>query len=130
MADAGNNFNVIVRIGRDPELKASQKGTMFCKFSAAFNTGFGDNKSTTWLSCTVFGKSAERAQEWLHKGQQVALVGSISLREYEVDGAKKYSLDMIVDDFKPLGPKEERAAQAPAAGKPAAGDYDDDLPPF
>ena len=126
--DAGNSCNFIARIGRDPELRAAASGTILCKFSAAVEVGFGDKKSTMWLNCTVFGKSGERAGEWLHKGMQVALAGSINLREYEVDGVKKSSLDMTVEGFKALGPKGDREAAAPAA--PVAGTYDDDLPPF
>ena len=118
---AENCFMCIARIGRDPEVKVTPSGAALCKFSAAVSSGWGDKKTTTWLNCTVFGKSAERAGSWLHKGMQVSLVGPISLREYtDQSGAKKVSLDMTVDDFKTLGAKEEAK---PAA---AAGGYDDD----
>ncbi|MNU39036.1 Single-stranded DNA-binding protein [compost metagenome] len=59
-------------------------GTAVANFSVAMTAGFGDKKSTIWLQASLWGKQAEsKLVDYLVKGQQVALSGEFSMREYE-----------------------------------------------
>jgi single-strand DNA-binding protein len=135
----------IGNIGRDPESKALQSGTVVCNFSIAIPAGWGEKKSTMWVNCQVFGKQADVAMKYLHKGKQVAVLGELSLREYTSNGGeKKTSLELTVESFKMLGGKEEAGHKPVSANStntgstgrrqvsegPAADEYEDDLPPF
>lgn len=127
--DVNNCYHCTGRVGRDPELKVTPTGTVLCKFSLAVDHGWGDKKTTMWFNCTIFGKSAERAEKLLAKGKQIQVVGSLNLREYEKDGVKRQANDLDVDDFKMIGPRED-AAPKPAPATQAGGYDEDDSIPF
>jgi single-strand DNA-binding protein len=59
-------------------------GTAVANFSVAMTAGYGEKKSTIWLQASLWGKQAEsKLVDYLVKGQQVALTGEFSMREYE-----------------------------------------------
>lgn len=68
--------------GRDAEFKSTQSGTDMCRFTVAAETGFGENKATTWVDVTKWGKGAEGLARILRKGSKVSVVGEMSLREH------------------------------------------------
>lgn len=70
-------------IGKDAVSKSTREGTPFCSFSVAVNTGYGENKSTTWWDVTRWGKGTDRLAEMLLKGTKVTVVGEVGTREHE-----------------------------------------------
>jgi len=62
-----NSCTFVGRIGRDPELKQVGENDLL-SFSLASDTGFGDNKKTIWLDCSIWGKRAKSFQPHLKKG--------------------------------------------------------------
>jgi single-strand DNA-binding protein len=70
-------------LGKDAELKSTQQGDQFCRFSVAVSTGWGDKKATTWWDVTRWGKGADKLAGFLKKGAKVAVSGEISTREHE-----------------------------------------------
>lgn len=70
-------------LGKDAELKTTQGGDSFCRFSVAVTTGWGDKKATTWWDVTRWGKGADKLAGFLKKGTKVAVSGEISTREHE-----------------------------------------------
>lgn len=70
-------------LGKDAELKSTQGGDQFCRFSVAVTTGWGDRKATTWWDVTRWGKGADKLADFLKKGSKVAVSGEISTREHE-----------------------------------------------
>ncbi|MFV0601855.1 MAG: single-stranded DNA-binding protein [Brachymonas sp.] len=114
-------------LGKDAELKAMQDGTPVLKFSVADSQG--RDKPAIWWSADLFGKRAETLAQYLKKGQQVTVTGTLSEREYE---GKKYQTirvnDVALQGGRPDGPRQ----QAPQpASKPAQGgfaDMADDIP--
>lgn len=59
-------------------------GTAVANFSVAMTAGYGEKKTTIWLQASLWGKQAEsKLVDYLVKGQQVALTGEFSMREYE-----------------------------------------------
>ena len=113
-----NVFTFTGNLGRDCEVKAVG-GSTVCNFSVAATSGYGDNKKTHWINCAIWGKQAESGLvTYLKKGQQVAISGELSLREYQAgDGTQKTSPDVRVNVVSLVGGKSE---QAPIQQQPAA----------
>lgn len=75
--------NIAGNIGKDAELKTTQGGDQFCRFTVAVSTGWGDRKTTTWWDVTRWGKGADKLAGFLRKGAKVAVSGELSTREHE-----------------------------------------------
>ena len=105
-----NKVTLIGNLGRDPELRYTNDQTPFAKFSLAttekFTTRSGEQREKTeWHNLTVWGKQAEIANKYLHKGKQVYVEGRIEYRESEDPntGQKRFFTDIKVDRFLMLG---------------------------
>ena len=100
-------------LGRDAEVRQAGSSTV-CSFAVALSSGWGDKKTTTWINCSVWGKQAEgQLPTYLKKGQQVALTGELSAREYQAkDGTMKTSLELRVGTIDLIGKREESSAPA------------------
>jgi single-strand DNA-binding protein len=93
-----NVLNAVGNVGR-VDLVSLKSGDKALKFSLAINTGYGDNKATTWWNATVFGKRAESLAQYIKKGVQIGVTGEPSLREYtDKEDVKRTSLDLLVTD--------------------------------
>jgi single-strand DNA-binding protein len=132
-----NNITIAGPLGRDSELRRLPDGTPILQFSVADSAG--RDKPTIWWNCQLFGKRAESLQQYLGKGQQVAVSGSVTEREWkDKDGQPRKSMDVRVNDVALQGRPQGEAVpqrQAAAAPKPSAqgsgfDDMDDDLIPF
>ena len=69
-------FCKLVRIGRDAELRKTPQGTPLISFPAAYDVGFGDNKKSQWIDCTLFGQKAENLAQHIQKGNQIVIYGT------------------------------------------------------
>ena len=88
-----NVFSATVRFGQDAELKTTQGGTDVLQVRAAFDSGWGDNKHTSWVTLVTFGKRATGLAPHIKKGGQAAVWGELKVREYnKQDGSKGESL--------------------------------------
>lgn len=138
-----NVFTFVGRLGQDAELRYTPNGKAVASFSAAVDVGFGDNKSTLWVRCNIWGKQAEGLAPYLHKGDPVGITGELSNREWEdKEGQKRTSLEVSVRDVALLGQKREGQpskhqqdkqdgyAPAPAKDrpKPSFDDLESDIP--
>ena len=85
-----------------------------CSFSVANDFGYGDNKGTNWLRCSIFGKRAEGGlPQYLLKGTQVAISGELRVREYDDrDGNKKLSVEVSVSSLDLIGGRQDESAKA------------------
>jgi single-strand DNA-binding protein len=138
-----NKVFLIGNLGRDPEVRYTQTGTAVANFTLATTDKWRDQASgepkerTEWHRVVVWGKQAEIAGEWLRKGRQVYVEGSLQTREWtDRDGNKRYTTEIRTQSFQMLGNRGDRneAAQAPeeaeAAPEPSGGGFDDDDIPF
>ena len=92
-----NVFTFTGGLGKDCVKKFTQKGDAVTSFSVAVNSGFGDNKVTSWANCTLWGKQAESLEPYLLKGVSVGISGELTLRSYDnKDGTKGSSLEVRV----------------------------------
>ena len=118
-----SNFKDIGRIGRDSEVRQTNNGTSVANFPVAVDVGYGDNKTTLWLDCSMFGKRAEGGlMQYLVKGAQVMVEGDINLRQYtKGDGTGGAAVTLNIQDLKLVGgqpqgqqqPAQQQQRQAP-----------------
>lgn len=132
-----NLCQFIGRLGRDPETRYMSNGDAVCNFSIASSETWKDKNSgqkqerTEWVRCTVFGKLAEIAGQYLKKGKQCYVAGKMVTRKWtDKDGVEKYTTEIKVDQVQLLGSgvdKPQQEAKAPASGG-GFDDMDNDCP--
>ena len=93
-----NNITLLGRLTKDPELKYSQSGKAFTKFSIAVTREFNRDEAD-FINCIAWDKRAETICEYLRKGRRIALQGRLSVRSYEKDRETKWITEVIVDKF-------------------------------
>lgn len=116
-----NSWNFTGNLGKDCESRFTQNGDPIVSFTVAAKSGYGDKAMTTWARCSMFGKRGEAVAPYLLKGQQVAVVGELSAREWtDKEGLKRTSIEVRVNDLTLLGkrpdatPQRQQPAQRPA----------------
>lgn len=131
-----NKVIIIGNLGRDPETRYAPSGDCICNIAVATTETWKDKQTgekkeaTEWHRVAFFGKLGEIAAQYLKKGSQVYVEGSLRTREYtDKDGVKKYATDIKASEMKMLGGRAESApaAQAPrqAARQAPPPDFDD-----
>ncbi len=130
MAGSVNKVILIGRLGKDPELKYTPNGTPVAKFSLATDEVYKDQsgeqqKRTEWHNIVAWRRLAEICGEYLTKGKQVYIEGSIRSRQWEdkETGAKRTGYDIVAREMKMLGSRadsERGGAASPAQERPAA----------
>jgi len=159
MARGVNKVILVGTCGQDPEVRYLPNGNAVTNLSLATSEQWTDKQTgqkverTEWHRVSLFGKVAEIAGEYLRKGSQVYIEGKLQTREWEKDGIKRYTTEIIVDmqgTMQLLGgrpqnqqqggapynqsgsdqaPRQQRPQQRPSAPQPAADfDPDDDIP--
>jgi len=116
MSNDLNQCNFIGRLGADPEMQYTAAGMAIAHFRIAVGRKYKEEESTEWVRCTAFGKLAEIIEKYLEKGKQVFITGRMQTSEYEKDGIKRYSTEIIVNEMQMLGGKGDGASNAPAGG--------------
>lgn len=116
-----NNITITGSLGRDIELRSMPNGDRVGSFSVADSQG--RDKPTIWWNCQLFGKRAESLAQYLTKGQQVTVAGSIAEREWtDREGNKRKQMEIRVSDLALQGGKREN--KEPAARKPDPADHE------
>lgn len=88
------------RLTKDPELRHTGSGTPVCNFTIAIDNGYGENKTTDFINCVGWNKTAELIQKHFIKGKMIIVEGRIQTRTWDgQDGKKNYSTDIIVSEF-------------------------------
>lgn len=135
MARGVNKVILVGNLGNDPETKYTQGGMAVTKVSLATTSVRKDKEGNTqertdWHRVTFFGKLGEIAGEYLRKGSQVYVEGSIRYDKYTgQDGVERYSTDIIGDEMQMMGSRgeggggssTERPARAPRESDSSAG---------
>jgi single-strand DNA-binding protein len=109
-----NKTILVGRLGRDPETRFTGGGTAVANFSMATDESYKDKngerqKRTEWHKVIVWGKSAEIAQKYLKKGALIFVEGRIQSREWEKDGEKHRSFEIVANNFRMLEGKKDGA---------------------
>ena len=98
------NVNLVVlmgNLGKDPELRYTQRGTPVATFSLATSEGYTDQtgargERTDWHRIVVWGTAAEACKEYLHKGRLVHVEGSLRTRSYDDNTGHKRGVVEVV----------------------------------
>jgi len=139
-----NKVILVATLGGDPETRYLPNGKAVTNFTVATNEEWKDKQTgqkqtkTEWHRIVTFDKLAEIAGQYLVKGVSVYLEGKLQTREWEKDGVKRYTTEIVCDQMQMLGGKGEGQQQAKPAqrqqAKPQAaqpvGDFEDTDIPF
>ena len=161
MARGINKVTLVGNLGNDPDVKYTQSGAAVTTISVATSESWKDKQTgqmqdrTEWHRVKFFGKLAEIAGEYLRKGSQVYVEGSLRTDKYtDKNGTERYTTDIIANEMQMLGgrgegggggmgggeraPRQQAAPQRqdyaprrqPAASAPPPADdfVDDDIP--
>jgi single-strand DNA-binding protein len=128
-----NKVFLFGRVGKEPTIRVTANADQVASFSIATSTISNRNgerkEHTEWHNCTAFKTTAGIVEKYVQKGLQLLVEGSIRTREYEKDGQKRYSTEIIVDKLTMVGKGEAPAIDAPAAKSSKKTDpYEDDVP--
>jgi single-strand DNA-binding protein len=110
MARGINKVILVGNLGTDPEVRYTSSGTAIASLSIATSEQWTDKQSgqkqerTEWHRVKLFGRLAEIAGEYLKKGRQVYVEGSLRTDKYTgKDGVERYSTDIIASELQMLG---------------------------
>ena len=126
-----NSISFVGRLAADAELKHVGDNSVL-EFRVANNVGFGDKQVTNWFRCNLWGKQAERIEQYMTKGKQVYISGELTLRPYTTkDGVEKMSVDIRVGNLDFVGGSGSESQDQPAprtapAPAPQAGPSSED----
>lgn len=135
-----NKVFLIGNLTRDPELSETPSGVSLCRFGIAINRrSSGGEQTTDFYNVTAFRGLAETIAKHKKKGDKVAILGDIQLRNYEDNqGVRRTAVDVIAQDVEFLSQKNANSGDdfydspapstgaAPAKKKPALESFDDD----
>ncbi|MGP8032740.1 MAG: single-stranded DNA-binding protein [Steroidobacteraceae bacterium] len=132
MARGVNKVILIGNLGADPETRAMPSGTTVANLRVATSESWRDKQTgeqqerTEWHRVALFGRLAEVAGEYLRKGSQVYIEGSLRTRKWQdKEGKDRYSTEIVGNDLQMLGSRGGGAGGAAggggAAGAPAGG---------
>ena len=134
-----NRAIIIGNLGRDPELRYLPSGEAVANLAIATTEKYKDKtgqmvEATEWHRVSFFGKIAEVCGQYLKKGSQVYIEGSIRTRKYtDKEGVERYATEIRGDRMQMLGSKntgsEDDNRKSPSAGN-GFSDMDDDIPFF
>jgi single-strand DNA-binding protein len=153
MASRGLNKAMIIgHLGKDPDVRYMPSGNAVANVTVATNESWKDKQTgenqerTEWHNVVFYGKLAEIAGEYLRKGRQVYIEGSLRTRKWQdKNGQDRYTTEIIANDmqmlggrdggsasFEPREPRQQPSQEPPTAGAQQSSsmdnDFDDDIP--
>lgn len=129
-----NCIQLVGRLTRDPELKKSNSGKAYIRFSLAVDRPFSKDE-VDFINCVGFGKTAELIGEYTRKGHKLGVVGALQQNSYESNGEKRTTYIVMINSFDFLE-NRNASAQEPEYHKTTTrsevidmdNDVDDDFP--
>ncbi len=108
-----NKVIIVGNLGRDPETRSFPNGDQVANVTIATTDRYKDKTSgemkeiTEWHRVSFFGRLAEIAGQYLRKGSQVYVEGSLRTRKWtDKDGIEKYSTEIRADSMQMLGSRQ------------------------
>ena len=104
------------RFTRDPEQRMMSNQTEFSRFSLACQSSYVNKdgeRDTEFINCVAFGRTAETINRYCKKGAMIVAQGRIKNSSYDAqDGTKRYTTDVVVDNFEFAGTAQNKTEQA------------------
>lgn len=132
-----NILTFTTRFGQDAETKYTPAGKPITTVRCPVDSGWGDNKHTSWLTVVLFGERGEKLCPHMRKGGKATISGELRVREFERnDGSKGTSVEVIMREIElqgdapnsgqqPQAPAQQQYTAPPAGFNPPADDFDD-----
>ena len=124
MGRSVNKVTLIGTLGRDPEVRYMPNGNAVANLTLATDESYNDKQtgkkveSTEWHRITVYGKLAEIIQQYLKKGSKAYFEGKLRTREWEKDGVKRYTTEIIANDMMMLDGRGDNMGSYSAPSQP------------
>lgn len=148
MARGVNKVILIGNLGRDPEVRYMPSGSAVANVTLATSEQWKDKQSgdqqerTEWHNVVFFGRLAEIAGEYLKKGMQIYVEGSLRTRKWQdKNGQDRYTTEIVANDMQMLGTRsgsnagsyaQDTASSYRPSSEPVPDrgmpDFDDDIP--
>ena len=128
MARGINKVILVGNLGNDPEVRYAQSGSAITTISVATSESWKDKdgnqqERTEWHRVKAFGRLAEIMGEYLKKGRQVYIEGSLRTEKYtDKNGVEKYATDIIADEMQMLGGVGEGGGGGGGGGQRGGGE--------
>ena len=108
-----NHVTLQGRLVRDPELRSTGSGVSVCSFTVAWSEKYKENETKLFLPCTAWRSTGEMVSKYFRKGQEIAVEGKLSTREWtDKDGNKRSSNELTADRVHVCGPKQSDGVNA------------------
>lgn len=117
MARGINKVILIGNLGQDPDTRYLPSGGAVANVSLATSESWKDKQSgeqkerTEWHRVVFFNRLAEIAGEYLKKGSKVYIEGSLRTREWEKDGVKRYTTEIVASEMQMLDSRGSSGAE-------------------
>lgn len=141
-----NQCQFIGNLGRDPEVKSTQRGDKVANLSIGCSERWKDRdgqrqERTTWVPVVIWGPLVDVAERYLRKGSKVFVQGKFSVRKWkDQSGNDRYTTEIVLQGYdarlelldgrrEDTGPREqrdERPSSGGGSGWDDAGGFDDD----
>lgn len=148
MARGINKVILVGNLGADPDTRYMPSGKAVTNIRIATSESWKDRQTgdqqerTEWHTVVLFDKLGEIAAEYLRKGSQVYIEGSLRTRKWQdKEGRDRWTTEIVAREMQMLGgrgsagggePRAQRSAavedRAPAAPASDVGEFDDDIP--
>jgi single-strand DNA-binding protein len=113
-----NRVFLLGYLGADPEKRETSSGSLVTNLRLATSEQWTDKQTgekkeqTEWHRVVIFGRLAEVAAQYLHKGSQVYVEGRLQTRKWQgQDGQDRYTTEVVASDMRLLGGGEEEAKE-------------------
>ena len=117
-----NKVIIVGNLGADPETRYMPSGDAVTNIRVATTDRFKDKGSgemreaTEWHRIAFFGRLAEIAGEYLKKGSSVYIEGRLKTRQWEKDGQKQYSTEIVAEQMQMLGGRQGAGGESEGGG--------------
>ncbi|WP_448571360.1 single-stranded DNA-binding protein [Trichothermofontia sp.] len=107
-----NSVTLVGRVGGDPDVKYFESGSVVCRLTLAVNRPTRNTDEPDWFNLEMWGKTAEVAANYVRKGSQVGVTGSLKFEYWQdrATGANRSKPVIVVDRMDLLGSKRDNEA--------------------
>lgn len=124
-----NKVILLGNVGQDPEVRTLESGVKTARLRLATTERFFNRQTneatehTEWHTITLWRSLAEVADKYVRKGSQIYVEGRIRSREWEKEGQRHFGFEIVADDMKLLGRRQDSAQQGGYQSQPQQGGY-------
>ena len=126
-------MNIVIlkgRITNSPTLLFGKTGIGYTSINVAVDRYSKDNKSTDFINCTAFGKTAELIAERFVKGQEILLEGNLKVDVFKKEEKKQSKTSVMIERVEFCGSKKNNESKETEEGEATETDLNSDEFPF